>query len=224
MQDKYKLTPKENIFLAKKILVTSIYNSAHLEGINVTFPDTQTIIDGVTVPNMNTDDLQTILNLRNAWKYTLDHIGEPLTLDLMLKINARVSYNESLDWGNLRSGEIGIGGTNWRPPIPQKNEALETIEHFLHGDNFECETDRALTFWAWAMRTQPFWDGNKRTASIAANHYMISHGLGIITVPVAEIADFNRALTAFYDSNDYAAFKNYVYEVCVHGLSRNGVI
>ncbi|MDR1622374.1 MAG: hypothetical protein LBS00_08375, partial [Synergistaceae bacterium] len=102
MQDKYKLTPKENIFLAKKILVVSIYNSARLEGINVTFPDTQTIIDGVTVPNMSTDDLQVILNLRNAWKYTFDRIEEPLTFDLILGINARVSYNESLDWGHLR--------------------------------------------------------------------------------------------------------------------------
>jgi hypothetical protein len=57
---------------------------------------------------MNTDDLQVILNLRNAWKYTLDHIDEPLTLDLMSEINARASYNKSLDWGNLRTGEIGI--------------------------------------------------------------------------------------------------------------------
>jgi hypothetical protein len=50
MQDKYKLTPRENIFLAKKILVVNIYSSAHLEGIDVTFSDTRTIIDGVTVP------------------------------------------------------------------------------------------------------------------------------------------------------------------------------
>jgi hypothetical protein len=78
MRDKYTLTPKENIFLAKKILVVSIYNSAHLEGINVTFPDTQTIVDGVTVSNMKTDDLQVILNLKNAWKYTFDRIEAPL--------------------------------------------------------------------------------------------------------------------------------------------------
>jgi Fic family protein len=218
MQNKYKLTPKENVFLAKKILVVSIYNSAHLEGINVTFPDTQTIIDGVTVSNMSTDDLQVILNLRNAWKYTLDHIEEPLTLDLMLGINARVSYNESLDWGNLRTGEIGISGTNWRPPIPHKAEALKTIDQIFHGDGFECETDRALTFWAWAMRTQLFWDGNKRTAGIAANLYMISHGLGVISVPVKEIANFNRALTAFYDSDDYVTFGSYAYESCIHGM------
>ena len=34
----YNLTINENIFLAKKILVNSIYNSAKLEGINITFP------------------------------------------------------------------------------------------------------------------------------------------------------------------------------------------
>lgn len=117
-EDKYKLTRQENIFLAKKMLVSSVYNSARLENINVTFPDTQTILDGVTIPNMAVDDLQTILNIRNAWKFVLGHIGEATTLDFMCKVNSFVSYNESLDSGNLRTGEVGISGTNWKPTIP----------------------------------------------------------------------------------------------------------
>lgn len=34
--DKYNLTLDENIFLSKKMLVSSIYSSAKIEGLNVT--------------------------------------------------------------------------------------------------------------------------------------------------------------------------------------------
>ena len=40
------LTLEENIFLAKRNLVDIIWKSANLEGVNVTFPETQMIIDG----------------------------------------------------------------------------------------------------------------------------------------------------------------------------------
>ena len=55
LEDKYRLTREENIFLAKKMLVASVYSGARLENINVTFPDTQTILDGIAVPNMAVD-------------------------------------------------------------------------------------------------------------------------------------------------------------------------
>ena len=220
MQDKFSLTRKENIFLAKKLLVRSVYNSALLEGINVTFPDTQTIMDGQTVSNMDVDDLQKIVNLRNAWRYTLGNIGEPTGLDLMKKINAFVSYNESIEWGVLRTGEVGIGGAEWRPPVPQEEDVLRALEKIETDPCCDSDTDRALTLWAYAMRSQLFWDGNKRTALLAANHYMIAHGRGILTVPKEEIPEFNRALVAFYDSEDYAAFKAYAWEHCIQGMSR----
>ncbi len=34
-EDKYHLTKEENIFLAKKLLVASIYSGARIEGVNV---------------------------------------------------------------------------------------------------------------------------------------------------------------------------------------------
>ncbi len=40
------MTQEENIFFAKRNLVDTIWKSANLEGVNVTFPETQMIIDG----------------------------------------------------------------------------------------------------------------------------------------------------------------------------------
>ena len=92
MENKYTLSQKENIFLAKKALISAIYNSARLEGINITFPQTKTILEGVSVSNVNVDDVQTILNLRNAWRYLLKRLEAPFDLDFAKKINGFVSY------------------------------------------------------------------------------------------------------------------------------------
>ena len=73
MQDKYNMTLEQNIFLAKKNLIINIYSNARMEGINVTFPQTQTILDGVNVPNLKIDEIECILNLRDAWKYIINN-------------------------------------------------------------------------------------------------------------------------------------------------------
>ena len=52
MKDKFNLTLEENVFIAKKQLVSFIYMGAKIEGLNVTFPEIQTILDGVNVPNV----------------------------------------------------------------------------------------------------------------------------------------------------------------------------
>lgn len=103
MQDKYELTQEENIFLAKKMLVNNIYSNAKIEGCNVTFPETETILNGVNVPNVKLDDIQCILNLRDAWKYVINNIEDIFNLEFICKVNEFVARNESLSWGVLRN-------------------------------------------------------------------------------------------------------------------------
>ena len=46
MENKYNLTREQNIFIAKRNIVDYIWKSANLEGIAVTYPETQAIYDG----------------------------------------------------------------------------------------------------------------------------------------------------------------------------------
>lgn len=52
-----------------------------MENRAVTFPQTKTILNGVNVPNVQLDDIQAILNMRDAWKHLLTTINEPVTLE-----------------------------------------------------------------------------------------------------------------------------------------------
>ena len=196
MQDKFHLTKQKNLFLAKKTLALNIYNSARLEGINTTYPDTQTILEGVNVPTLKLDEINCILNLRDAWNYTLTNIDAEVNLDFICKVNSFVSRNESLEWGVLRNGKVGINGVDYIPEIPNEKDIINNIEKILKE---KSTTLKSINLMLYLMRSQVFWDGNKRTNMIVANKILIQNGCGIITVKEEYIGEFNTLLTEYYN-------------------------
>ena len=55
-----------------------------MENRAVTFSQTQTILNGVNVPNVQLDDIQAILNMRDAWKFLLSTVNEKVTFEIWL--------------------------------------------------------------------------------------------------------------------------------------------
>ena len=215
MLDKYNLTKKENVFLAKKVLVSSIYNSAKLEGINTTYPDKKTILDGANVPSLRLDEINCILNLRDAWNFVLSNIDEAITLDFICKINSFVSRNESLEWGVLRTGKVGINGVDYIPDIPNEAKIIADIKNIMEEKNI---TRRSLVLMLYLMRTQVFWDGNKRTSMIVANKIMIENGCGVITIKEEYFKKFNSLLTEYYNTNEMESLLKFLYNNCIFGM------
>ena len=64
-KDKYHLTKEQSLFLAKKKWDENVYCGMRMENRAVTFPQTKTILNGVNVPNVQLDDIQAILNMRD---------------------------------------------------------------------------------------------------------------------------------------------------------------
>lgn len=215
-KDKFNLELNQNIFLAKKNIVQNIYNSAKLEGVNVTFPETQTILDGVNVPNVKLSDLEVILNLRDAWKFLLQTIKEPISLEYICKINSYISRNESLDPGVLRYGNVGISGTDYKPPIPNKEIVDYKIKEI---SELPTATEKALEYFVWAIKNQLFWDGNKRTSTLITNKILIINGAGILTIPEEKILKFNENLNIYYNNDTWKEeFKKYLYNNLIQGM------
>lgn len=187
------LTRQQNIFLAKKIFTELVFNTAYIEGCNVTFPQTQTIIDGAVVNGISVDDIQTVLNLRDGWKFIINSVDEPLTLEYICKVNEYVSRNESLEWGVLRKGTVGVGG--FIPTIPVKEDVLKEIDRI---NEIENPVDRALEYFAYACKQQLFWDGNKRTSTMVSSKILIENGEGILTIGKDHAEEFNITLNNWY--------------------------
>ena len=216
MENKYNLTLEQNTFLAKRNIIDNIYAGARMEEINVTFLQVKKILEGINVPNLKIDEIQCILNLRDAWKYVINNIKEEFNINFICKINELVARNESIEWGVLRSGNVQITGTEYIPDVPEEEVVKKQIAEILKIKN---TTERAIEYMLYGMRSQLFWDGNKRSSMICANKIMIENGNGIIKVPDNKLEEFNTLLSEFYTSNDKVKIKQFIFDNCIDGIT-----
>lgn len=215
--DKYKLTPEQSIFLAKRKWDENIYCGMKMENRAVTFPQTKTILEGVNVPSVQLDDIQAILNMRDAWKYLLNTINEPVTLEYFCKLNEYIARNETLEWGKLRTGAVGISGTDYIPPVPLEETVKAELESILTADT--TATEKALNVFAYGTRKQLFWDGNKRTSMTLANKILIMSGAGVLTVTDKNMEQFNELLLDYYNTGESKSLKAFLYDNAIQGMA-----
>ena len=215
--NKYHLTKEQSLFLAKKKWDENVYCGMRMENRAVTFPQTKTILNGVNVPNVQLDDIQAILNMRDAWRYLLDTINEPVTLTYMCKLNEFIARNEALQWGKLRTGTVGISGTDYTPPVPTWDTAERELNDIMSKDT--TSTEKALNAFVWGARGQLFWDGNKRTSMTLANKILISAGAGILTITDSYMEQFNTRLLDYYNTGESEPLKQFMYENAIQGIS-----
>lgn len=218
MENKYNFTLEQNIFLAKRNLVDNIYSNARMEGLNVTLSQIKTILDGINVPELKIDEIQCILNLRDAWKFVINNINETFDINFICKVNELVARNESISWGTLRNGKVEITGTDYIPDIPYKEKVEQDIFNILEIEN---PTEKAIEYMLYGMRSQLFWDGNKRTSTICANKIMIENGCGIIKVPDNKLESFTILLSEFYSTNNKEKIKQFIFDNCIDGINFN---
>lgn len=214
--NKYHLTPEQSVFLAKKHWDENVYCGMRMENRAITFPQTRTILSGVNVPNVQLDDIQAVLNMRDAWKYLLSSLNEPVSLAYMCKLNEYIARNEALEWGKLRTGKVSISGTEYIPPVPTQEAAEREFEAIMSAD--ASATEKALNLFAWGTRSQLFWDGNKRTSMTIANRVLIDAGAGMLTISDRHMEQFNILLVEYYNTGEAEALKQFLYDHAIQGI------
>lgn len=219
--DKYNLSLKENIFLAKKVLVAQIHNLSRFENCQTTLLQTEQIINGQNVASASLGDIQTILNLKRAYQYVMRHIsdGLPVDIPLLKKINSIVAQEDSLAPGDFRTGTVGVtlvDGSRHTPPAMSEVDVQNLLGQIENRSNSTTETSirSMLAF----MRQQIFWDGNKRTATLFANAMLIEKGCGILEISELQMPEFNTKLSDFYRSGDDTDVATYLYQNCIFGI------
>lgn len=86
--------------------------------------------------------------------------------------------------------------------------------------SIENITLRSIKYMLYGMRSQLFWDGNKRTSMIVANKIMIENGKGIILIKEEYVLEFNKLLTDFYETNNDEKIVKFIYDNCIIGIDR----
>ena len=119
-----------------------------------------------------------------------------------------------LNGGQIRGVPVKIGGSSYIPPLPIENVVKEEISNILNNNDLNDEL-KAIELCLYIMKTQIYNDGNKRTAVIAANHYLVSKGVGFIAIPHNRVAKFKKMLIDYYEDKDLDSIKNFL-KTCIN--------
>ena len=205
---------EQNIDFAKRHLVDTIYKQAILEGVATTFADTESIIEGGKVNNMTSEDILKIVNLKRAWEFILNKnvVLSDTNFALLCEINKMVEEGFYYTAGKVRNTPVTIGGTTWKPDLPIESVIKEELEEIFSKELDDI--DRAIELLLYTMKKQVFIDGNKRTAVIYSNHYLISKGKGIIAIPAELTVEFKDLLIPYYEERDEKQIKKFIKEKC----------
>ena len=222
MQNKFNLTREQNVFIAKRNIVDYIWKSANLEGIGVTYPETQAIYDGGVVNGLTVDNVIAINNLKYAWRFILENEDIESDYKVLCELHKltcdKLVLNQNL--GKLRATPVNIGGTSWKPLFPIESKIKEELEEILNQKD-KTKTEIALETMLWIMRRQMFIDGNKRVAMLFANKIMIDGGCGIISISQTNQPTFYEKLIKFYETGDNLDLINWLYETSIDGIDLN---
>ena len=220
MKDKFKLTREENVFIAKRNIVDYIWKSANLEGIGVTYPETQVIYDNGIVNGLKVDDIIAINNLKYAWNFILENEDINYDYNVLCYIHKLVADKlvPSTVLGRIRTTPVNIGGTTWKPSFPIESKIKEELEEILNGE-YESKTELAIVCMLYVMRKQMFIDGNKRVAMLFANKVMIDNGCGIISISQELQSLFYEKLIKYYETGEMYELKKWIYDNCIDGMN-----
>lgn len=208
------LRVEENLDFARINMKINIYNQAVLEGVATTFPQTETIIDNGKVSGITAGDIQKILNLKHAWEFILDKDVVLAKSDYYVLSHIAKLVNDGFyqNGGKIRSVPVSIGGSKYVPPIPVEADVKENIEKILSEETDPI--DKAINLCLYCMKTQIFNDGNKRSAVIFVNHYLISQGKGLLVIPEQMVKEFKKLLVDFYEDKNIDTIKEFMKKHC----------
>jgi len=200
----FKPNKKLAFALAKKDRIDFIYNTSALEGNAMTYPEVQTLLEGVTVGGHKLSDEQQILNQNRSVNLLFDLLKkERFCVDksTLLQLHKKVAFEEALSWGEFRVSGVNIGGTEYSPPKASEldiifTQGIEEIEQIAH------PIVRAISYFLFGAKCQFFYDGNKRTSRLIMNGILLGNGYPILNIKAKDKLAFNTQMIAFYDGEE----------------------
>ncbi|WP_125703464.1 Fic family protein [Lacticaseibacillus daqingensis] len=217
--DKYHLSQDQNRRLTRSNFDLLVHTTARFEGINTTLPQTRTIMEGLGVNGVSIDDMNTIVQLKRGWDYITKE-DQPLSLQIQKNINAIVAKYDALIPGALRTGQGGVdigAADDYIPPMISEVTEQGFLATMMASQR--STTEKAMRIMYHDMRSQIFWDGNKRSATLSANKVMIDGGAGLINVPLPKWGEWNELISAYYQSGDVGDLLAWTYANAIQGVS-----
>jgi hypothetical protein len=184
------------LFRFSKMLPEYVWDAGVLEGNPFTFPEVQTLLEGITVGGRKLSDQEQILNLAESSKYLLQLVKQGkfrLDKETFCALNERVARHEAFEWGHFR----GEGTETSFTPDDRFFNGIRKLEQDV-SNTFE----KAAAFFLFGSVQQFFFDGNKRTSRFMMNGVLMMQGIDAISIPAVRARHFNSRMVDFYLTRD----------------------
>jgi Fic family protein len=181
------------VFRLHKALAEFVWDASVLEGNPFTFPEVQTLLDGVTVGGHKVGDERQVLNLAESATALLNLVRESrFRLDKPTSdhLHSLVARDEAFDAGFFR-GEgseqrltPGVALGEYGRYMPPETQPGGGNLRRLYASGLDVITgelatpyEQALAYFLFGALQQFYFDGNKRTARYMMNGHLMSHGI-----------------------------------------------
>ena len=204
---------KRVCFRLQKMLAEYVWDASVLEGNPFTYPQVQTILDGITVGGHKLSDQEQVINLAKSTKTLLRLVGSEsfvLNKATFTMLHAKVAKEEASEWGHFRgegdethyTPHVALGEAGSYTPLPIEAGAPKLNQVFTSGlaqlEQISSPLERGMAFFLFGALQQFFFDGNKRTSRMMMNGIFMSHGIDAISIPAARAQEFNEKMVDFY--------------------------
>ncbi len=215
---------KRALFIAERSRVDFVYNTAALEDNPFTYPEVQTLIDGITVGGHKITDSEQVLRLNQALSYVIALIKDvkfEFTAQIAKEIQTIAAKTEALELGVFRNGGVSVGGSTFKVPnadmldtlYEQGKQTLNTIADPIQ---------KAFLLFLWGSLIQFFWDGNKRTSRFMCNGILMDAGYPPMMITKEEKLAYNQTMLQFYNTQDATEAMVWFYERYLERITHFG--
>lgn len=216
-QDIPRFSVERAVWRFHRSLPEYVWDAAVLEGNPFTYPEVETLLDGITVGGRKISDERQILNLAEAANELLRLIRSHefrLAKEISDRLQYLIARDEALESGHFR-GEgketltpgvsLGQYGRYLPPATERGGENLRRI--YARGVDFlltglDNEFEQAIAYFLFGALQQFYYDGNKRTSRYMMNGHLMSQGMDAISIPAARRQEFNAEMVEFFRYKD----------------------
>ena len=180
------------------------------------------MLNGDNLATESTRTAAIVNNLNHAWQYLFDHVNDPVDWQTISDYNRLVEQGLETNPGKPRTSCVHISGSTYIPPAyTDLNDVFVQLEAVRQ----ESTPERtACRLFAVSCREQWFDNGNKRTAVMSANHYLIQQGAGVFALPPEHMSgEFQTQLLAYYESGDIEPFMRWLEYHTVGNIISDGL-
>lgn len=195
------------------------------EGLPVTLPEVQTLLDDVTPAGMKIEEAAEVKAIDKANRQMLLALknNEPFDLRLAKKINYQLTA-EVIDRGLVRGKGVTHGGghvslamgAKYSAPDGDENDLEAAYEKVLERANkYPNPLEGAAYMFCALTLLQAFGDGNKRTSRLMASGLLLNKGIDAIYIPASVRGQYQEGLNRLFRNLDTSVIAGLLYDsVC----------